>query len=133
MPAVDPDRLTSIPLFETLSAAERAQVALYADEVAAPAGKTLAEEGEFAYEFFVILEGTAEVRKDGRAIAELGPNDFFGEIGLLESERRTATVVAKTPMQLVLMFGPHFRRFEREVPEVAEKVRAAIRDRLSRG
>jgi CRP/FNR family transcriptional regulator, cyclic AMP receptor protein len=131
MAAVDPARLESIPLFELLSPSERAQVALYADEVDAPAGRTLAEEGEFAYEFFVILEGTAEVEKDGEVIAELGPNDFFGEIGLLEAERRTATVVAKTPMQLLLMFGPHFRRFERELPELAGKVRAAIRDRLS--
>jgi CRP/FNR family cyclic AMP-dependent transcriptional regulator len=130
---VDPARLESIPLFESLSPAERAQVALYADEVDAPAGRTLAEEGEFAYEFFVILDGTAEVQKDGEVIAELGPNDFFGEIGILEAERRTATVVAKTPMRLVLMFGPHFRRFERELPELAERVRAAIRDRLQRG
>ena len=51
-------------------------------------------EGEFAHEFFVIEEGTADVLKDGERIAELGPGDFFGEIGLIETERRTATVVA---------------------------------------
>jgi CRP/FNR family transcriptional regulator, cyclic AMP receptor protein len=93
----------------------------------------LAEQGQFAYEFFVIEQGTAEVTKDGRVLAQLGPDDFFGEIGLVESERRTATVVAKSPMELIVIFGPNFRRLERELPELAAQIRAAIRERLERG
>jgi CRP-like cAMP-binding protein len=130
---VDADRLKSIPLFANLSDRERAEVARFADEVDVPAGKTLAEEGEFAYEFFVIQQGTAEVTKDGKVLAQLGPDDFFGEIGLVESERRTATVVAKSPMELIVMFGPNFRRLERELPEIAAQIRTAIRERLERG
>jgi CRP-like cAMP-binding protein len=130
---VDPATLKSIPLFASLSDAERARIALYLDELEIPQGKRLTREGELAYEFFVILDGHAEVLKNGERIAELGPDDFFGEIGLLESERRTATVVSGSPMRIALMFGPDFRRFERELPEVAEKVRGAIRERVSRG
>jgi CRP-like cAMP-binding protein len=130
---VDAARLASIPLFAGLSDRDRADVARYADEVSVPAGKTLAEQGTFAYEFFVIEQGTAEVTKDGQVLAQLGPDDFFGEIGLVESERRTATVVAKSPMELIVIFGPNFRRMERELPELARQIRTAIRERLARG
>jgi CRP/FNR family transcriptional regulator, cyclic AMP receptor protein len=130
---VDANRLKSIPLFADLSDREREDVARFADEVEVQAGKTLAEEGQFAYEFFVIEQGTANVTKDGRVIATLGPDDFFGEIGLVESERRTATVVSTTPMELIVIFGPNFRRLERELPEVATQIRTAIQERLKRG
>jgi CRP-like cAMP-binding protein len=129
---VDPAQLKSIPLFAGLSNADRQRVALWADDIELPAGKHLAEQGEFAYEFFVILEGTAEVTKDGQVLTELGPDDFFGEIGLLESERRTASVTATSPMRVIVMFGPHFRSVEREMPELAEQIRTAIRERLQR-
>jgi CRP/FNR family transcriptional regulator, cyclic AMP receptor protein len=131
--ALDTARLRSIPLFAELSERERAEVARFADEVTVPAGKMLAEEGQFAYEFFVIEQGTAEVTKEGRVLAQLGPEDFFGEIGLVEAERRTATVVAKSPMELIVIFGPNFRRLERELPEIATQIRKAIRERLERG
>jgi CRP-like cAMP-binding protein len=130
---VNAEKLKSIPLFAGLSDRERADVARFADEVTVTAGKTLASEGEFAYEFFVIQQGTAEVSKDGRVLAQLGPDDFFGEIGLVEAERRTATVVAKSPMELIVIFGPNFRRLERELPEIAAQIRKAIRERLERG
>jgi CRP/FNR family transcriptional regulator, cyclic AMP receptor protein len=129
---VDATRLKSVPLFASLSDHDRERIALWADEIDIPAGKQLTGEGELAYEFFVILDGEAEVTHDGERLAELGPNDFFGEIGLLESERRTATVTAKTPMTAIVMFGPTFRHVEREMPQLAEQIRAAIRERLSR-
>jgi CRP/FNR family transcriptional regulator, cyclic AMP receptor protein len=131
--AVDADSLKTIPLFAELSDRERSDVARFADEVDVKAGKTLAEEGDFAYEFFVIRQGTANVTKDGRVIATLGPDDFFGEIGLVESERRTATVVSTSPMELIVIFGPNFRRLERELPELATQIRTAIGERLKRG
>jgi len=131
--AVNAERLKSIPLFAGLSHRDLENVARFADEVEVAAGRTLAEEGDFAYEFFVIEQGTAEVTKDGKVLATLGPDDFFGEIGLVESERRTATVVATSPMELIVIFGPNFRRLERELPELATQIRRAIRERLQRG
>jgi CRP-like cAMP-binding protein len=129
--AVDAGRLEGIPLFSSLSKSEREQVARWADEVDVPAGKELAREGSFAHEFFVIEDGAAEVRRDGAVVNELGPGDFFGEIGLLETERRTASVVATTPLTAIVMFQREFREMEHALPDVADKIRAAIRARLS--
>ena len=129
---MDPARLSSVPLFAPLTEAERARIAMWADEIEVPEGKQLAVEGDFAYEFFVILDGTAEVTHDGERIAELGPDDFFGEIGLLESERRTASVTTTSQMRAIVIFGPQFRHIEREMPELAQQIRAAISERVSR-
>src|SRR5262245_64349647 len=97
-------RLRSVRLFSGLSTSELERLAEWTDEVSVPAGHELAREGRFAHEFFVIEDGTAEVLQDQQHIAELGRGDFFGEIALLETERRTATVVATTPMRLIVMF-----------------------------
>jgi CRP-like cAMP-binding protein len=127
---MDPAKLTGIPLFAGLGSQTREQVARVSDEVDVRAGKELAHQGNFAHEFFVILDGRAEVTQDGQFLRELGPGDFFGEIGVLESERRTATVTAATPMRLAVVFAPSFRQIEATMPEVAREVRAAIRERL---
>ena len=80
----------------------------------------------------MIEEGRAEVVRDGRRLAELGPGDFFGEIGLLVTGRRTASVVALTPMRLIVMFEQSFRRLEKELPTFAASVRAACAERMQR-
>ena len=66
---------------------------------------------------------------DGRRLATLEPGDFFGEVGLLITGRRTASVVSLTPMRMVAMFDQCFRRLERELPDFAESVRAACMER----
>ncbi|HYZ11734.1 MAG TPA: cyclic nucleotide-binding domain-containing protein [Actinomycetota bacterium] len=129
---MDAARLKSIPLFADLSEAEREQVARWTDEVEVAEGKHLVDEGKFAYEFFVIEDGTAAVRHGEQVIAELGPGDFFGEIALLEHVRRTASVVATSPMRAVVMFGRDFRAMENEMPKVAERVRRALEERKGR-
>jgi CRP-like cAMP-binding protein len=128
---MDAKGLDGIPLFSSLSKNERKQVARWADTIDVTAGTELAREGSFAHEFFVISEGTAEVRHDGEVVNELGPGDFFGEIGLLETERRTASVVATSPLTAIVMFQREFRELERQHAEVADRLRAAIRARLS--
>jgi CRP/FNR family transcriptional regulator, cyclic AMP receptor protein len=127
---VDAKDLEGVALFSSLSGKEREQIARHADEVSVPAGTELAREGEFAHEFFVVQEGTAEVRRGDEVINELGPNDFFGEIGLLERDRRTASVIATSPLRVIVMFQREFRQMERDYPEVADRIRAAIRARL---
>lgn len=124
-------RLEDVALFSKLSKKELESLAQWTDEVAVPEGHELAAQGRFAHEFFVIEDGTAEVRKDGETIAELGPGDFFGEIGLLETDRRTASVVATTPMSVIVMAQREFKSMEHDMPAVAERIRAAIRARLS--
>jgi CRP-like cAMP-binding protein len=127
---VDASRLEGIRLFSGLSKKELGQLAQHMDELTVRQGDELATEGRFAHEFFVIEDGVAEVLKDGERIAELGPGDFFGEIGLLETERRTATVRATSEMEVIVMFAPDFKKMEREQPAVADRIRSAIRARL---
>ena len=127
---VDPQRLTTMPHFATLDDEQLVRVAELSEAVSGPAGTTVNAAQNFAYEFFVIEEGKAEVVRDGRRLAELGPGDFFGEIGLLITGRRTASVVSLTPMRMVAVFDQGFRRLERELPDFAESVRAACRERL---
>ena len=129
---MDPKRLRDIALFAGLSKGELAQVGQWTTELDLPAGRVLGREGSVAYEFFVIEDGAAKVTIDGEHVTDLGPGDFFGEIGLLERERRTATVTATTPIRVIVMLGSEFRAMEREMPHVAQKVREAIEERLAR-
>jgi CRP-like cAMP-binding protein len=128
---VEAKRLEQVALFSTLSKKELEQVARWTDELTVSEGEELATQGSFAHEFFLIEDGSAEVRKDGETLNVLGPGDFFGEIGLLETDRRTATVVATTPLRVIVMAQREFKSMERDMPAVAERIRAAIRARLS--
>jgi CRP-like cAMP-binding protein len=126
---MDEKRLKTVPLFESLSKQERKQVAHWADEVDISEGRHLADQGDFSYEFFVIEQGSAEVLRDGKHLADLGPGDFVGEMGLLAHTTRNATVVAKSPIVAVVMTGRDFREMAREMPEVAAKIQAAVEER----
>ena len=97
-----------------------------------PEGKELTEQGRLGYEFFAIEEGSADVVQDGERIRQLGPGDFFGEIALLEGSRRTASVVATSPMTLIVMHRRDFRHMAHELPDVAERLEQAVRERLGR-
>ena len=128
-PSVDVDRLTLGPLFAGLSDEDRGRVAESMLETEVEAGDTLCLQGEFAYHFFVIESGEAEVIANDSRIAELGAGDFFGELGLLLTGRRTASVVAMSPMRLLVMFEQPFRQLEHDAPAVVERIRAALRER----
>jgi CRP-like cAMP-binding protein len=129
---VAPSRLEAVGTFASLSDEQREALAGAFDEVEVPAGERITSQGDFAYEFFAIEEGTARVEQDGEVIAALGPGDCFGEIGLLATGRRTAAVVAETPMRILAMFDQTFRQFDREMPAFADSVRARMRDCFSR-
>jgi CRP-like cAMP-binding protein len=126
---VDPNRLKSIPLFQTIPDDELRQLAPFAQEVSVEEGRHLVREGDFSYELMAIEEGEAEVLRGGEHLADLGPGDFFGEHGLLERDRRNATVVAKTPMRLVTLTGWDLKRMERAMPQAVAKVREVLEER----
>ena len=130
---MDAKRLKSIPLFEEVGDEELAQIAPFAQEVSVEEGKVLVREGDFSYEFMAIEEGTAEVTRSGEHVADLGPGDFFGEMGLLEKTLRNATVTAETPMRLVTLTGWDLRRVERTAPQAIERVRAVLEERRAAG
>jgi CRP-like cAMP-binding protein len=126
---LDASSLKSIPLFEEMGDEELAQIAPFAQEVNVDAGKVLVREGDYSYEFMAIKEGDVEVTRGGEHVADLGPGDFFGEMGLLEKTLRNSTVTAKTPVHLVTLTGWDLRRVERTAPEAIERVREVLEQR----
>jgi CRP/FNR family cyclic AMP-dependent transcriptional regulator len=130
---MDPQRLRSIPLFEGLPGKELEQIARWTDEIEVPAGMHLLDQGRYAIEFFVLVDGSVEVRQDRHPIATLGPGDCFGEIGLLEDSQRTATIETLTPTRAIVMDARGFGSMMAASPIVAERIRAIERQRLSNG
>ena len=126
---MDADRLAAMPLFASLSDEQRKLVADEMEPIAVDAGETLCLQGEFAYQFFVIEAGVAEVTIDGTRVAELSVGDFFGEVGLLVTGRRIASVIASTPMRLFVLFEQPFRRLAQDVPGFEDRIRVVLRDR----
>jgi adenylate cyclase len=122
-------RLHAVPFFSILGKKDLEAVAQQTDEVDVPAGKVITREGDLGHEFFVIEEGTAEVTQDGRTLNALGPGDFFGEMALLDEERRTATVTATSPMRLIVMTRAAFRAMDQTMPGIHAEVHAAITER----
>jgi CRP/FNR family cyclic AMP-dependent transcriptional regulator len=126
---LDATRLKSIGLFEEVGDEELAEIAPFATEVSVEEGRELVREGDFSYEFMAIEEGEAEVTRGGEHVADLGPGDFFGEMGLLEKTLRNATVTAKTPVRLVTLTGWDLRRVERAAPEAMQRIRSVLEER----
>jgi CRP-like cAMP-binding protein len=128
---LDASQLKSIPLFQEISDEELAEIAPFAEETSVEEGSELVREGDFSYEFFAIEDGQAEVTRGGEEVAELGPGDFFGEIGVLERDLRTASVVAKTDMRLVTLTGWDMKRMEKAMPQAVDRVRQVLEQRRS--
>ena len=126
---VDPARLRDLPLFSELAEAELVHLAAYAEFKTSDPGDVLIHEGASGYTFFVILEGTVDVDRDGERIESLGPGDFFGEMAILGSGRRNATVTASTHVELLALFGTVFRTMESDHPHVAELIRRKVAER----
>jgi CRP-like cAMP-binding protein len=125
------DLIRAVPLFAKCSRAEIAQVAAIADEIDVPAGKVLTKEGDRGREFFVMLDGTADVRRRGRKINTLKPNDFFGEIALVSRTPRTATVTTTGPAHLLVITASAFRSLLDQSPKIQLRVLEALADRLA--
>ena len=121
--------LKDVPFFSSLSKRELTTVAQQMEEIEIPEGKQLVREGDFGHEFFLIADGTAEVVRGGARIAERGPGDFFGEMALLDEERRTATVTATSPMRVLVMTRQDFRALDRAAPGINATIAEAIEAR----
>ncbi len=129
---MDQDALHDLPIFSDMSRKDLERVARWADEIDLPAGYRLLEQGSFPHEFFVILEGTVDITKDGAPLASLGRGEILGEIAILEDERRTATVVAATPVRAAVMSRREFDQMRAQLPAVAQRIERIARERLSR-
>jgi CRP-like cAMP-binding protein len=124
------DALRRATLFQGLAKKELVELARQAEDMDVEPGTVLCKEGRSGSEFFVILEGEAEVRRKGRRIRALGPGEFFGEIALIDSVPRTATVTAKTPLRFFVLTQQNFNHVLDKYPTVERKVLRALAHRV---
>ena len=119
------------PLFAHCSKRELQEIASIADEIDLREGTVLTQEGAPGREFFVLLDGTADVMKNGRRVNTLGAGDFFGEIALVSDTPRTATVTATSPVRALVVTDRSFRRLLEDSPSIQSKVLKALAERLA--
>ena len=132
MAAVDPSRLKKIPVFSDLEDDELRHISNLAAEVSVPEGKELVREGDYSYDVLAIEEGTAKVEKGGDQVAELGPGDVVGEIGVMDRAQRSATVVATSPMLLITLDRWSIKKLVRQAPDAIDHLRAVAEARRRR-
>src|ERR1700730_8105839 len=99
---MDPDRLKTIPLFSSLSDKALDTVSVFSSETSVSTGKRLVHEGDYSYDLIVI---------------ETGTGDVFGEMGMLSGSRRTADVIATSPMRLITLSKWDLKRISTEVSD----------------
>ena len=125
------DLMRRVPLFAKLRGKALQEVASIADEIDLPKGKELARQGDRGREFFVVLDGEAEVRKDGRRVNTLGKGDFFGEIALVTKMPRTATVTATSDVDVLVITERAFDTLLKKQPEISRAIAEALAERVA--
>jgi CRP-like cAMP-binding protein len=123
--------ISRVPLFSRCSKKQLNEIAQLADEIDLPAGRRLTKEGGLGREFFVILEGRADVRRSDQLIGSLGNGDFFGEIALVTDTPRTATVTTTTPVRVLVVPTREFRQLLNTSPDIQGKILQAVAERLA--
>ncbi|MGC8512797.1 MAG: cyclic nucleotide-binding domain-containing protein [Acidimicrobiales bacterium] len=124
------EHLAQVGMFSSLNKKELAMVARASDVVSVAPGTEIVREGDFGHEFYLILQGTATVRRAGRKVAQLGEGDYFGELALLDRGPRSATVVADGECEILVIGQREFVGVLDQVPAVARKLLASMAARL---
>ena len=125
------ERFRAVPVFAACSDSELAEVDRVADEVHVEAGRTIMSQGDLGQELAVVIKGEVEVVKDGTSIAVLGPGSYFGEIALLDSLTRTASVRAVTDVVLEVIDRRGLNTLLDDVPSIARSLLAGVSQRLA--
>jgi CRP/FNR family transcriptional regulator, cyclic AMP receptor protein len=130
---MDASQLKRIPIFADVAEEDLSVITTFATSEEVPEGKTIVREGDYANAFMAIEEGTAKVTKGDEQVGELGPGDIFGEIGLIEKERRTATVEATARVRLIKIEHWELQRMKKKLPEVYERIANLAAEREAGG
>lgn len=123
--------LRAVPLFAGCSKRQLETIAGIADEFDQKEGRALATQGDRGREFIVLVAGTADVKRNGRRIASLGPGDFFGEMALLTDRPRMADVVTSSEVRALVITDRAFARLLRDEPDVQAKILSAVAERVA--
>jgi CRP-like cAMP-binding protein len=123
--------LKGTPLLAGLNQHDLEEAGRLADEVDAKAGKVLMRKGELGSEFFVIIDGTVRIERDGMVIATLGPGEFFGDMALVVERRRTATAIVETDSRLLVVGHREFHSLMDRFPSIRISVLESIAHRLA--
>ena len=124
------EHLRNIPLFSACSNKDLEKIAKAGDEVVMPTGSLIVDQGQTGREAFVIISGTAVVKRNGKKVANLGPGSVVGELSLLDHGPRTATVVAESDVTLFVISQRHFLGVIDDVPALAHKLLASLAGRI---
>jgi CRP/FNR family transcriptional regulator, cyclic AMP receptor protein len=124
------DHLASVPLFAACSKRELQKIAKASDELGVAAGRVLVSQGETGRECYVIVSGSATVKRANRKVAMLGPGECVGELALLDHGPRTATVVAETDMTVLVLGSRQFAGVLDEVPTLSRKLLTGLASRV---
>ncbi|MDQ3943841.1 MAG: cyclic nucleotide-binding domain-containing protein [Actinomycetota bacterium] len=124
------EHLARVPLFSACSKMELKNLARRTNDIKVDAGQVIIRENQGAYDFFVVFEGQAEVTREGRRRAVIGPGDFFGELALLDRGLRDATVTALTPMEIIVLPQWDFEQALDEAPRMTRKLLTGMARRL---
>jgi CRP-like cAMP-binding protein len=122
--------LKRVPLFAGCSKKELARIATLADEIDFRPGKTLIREGAPGREFFILVDGSAQISRKGKRIDTAGPGDFFGEMALLADQPRNATVITTSDVDALVVTARSFRDLIGDNPLIALKVMRAVAERV---
>lgn len=123
---MDIEQIRSVTLFEGLTDDELGPCADALNEFEILAGSSLAKQDDFAYKFFIVLDGDVDVHRDFEFVARLGPGEFFGERAIVKGEKRNARVTAHNRCRLACMMSWDFNEMTGRLPTVAERVAAII-------
>jgi CRP/FNR family cyclic AMP-dependent transcriptional regulator len=123
-------RLQQVPLFSRCTKSDLKIVARHVETMTVPSGRTIVRAGDDGDALFVVLDGSATVKRHGRQVAELGDGDYFGELALLDPAPRAATVTATSETELAVLGVRMFRVLLRELPPLGAKLLADLASRV---
>ena len=130
---MDATQLKRIPIFADVPDEDLSVITTFATTEEVPEGKTIVREGDYANAFMAIEEGSARVTRDGQEIGQLNQGDIFGEIGVIEKEKRTASVEATSRVRLIKIEHWELNRMKKKLPDVYEKIASLAAQREGGG